>query len=333
MTEIAFALLALMLTVYVILDGYDLGIGAIMHLYGRTREERAEAITSIGPFWNGNEVWLIAAGAALFGMFPKAYASSFSGFYLPLTIVLWLLMGRGLALELRNHFDTRMWHEFWDLVFSVSSALLIVVFGVALGNLVRGLPLGPDGFFIGSFAILLNPYALTVGVLAVCILSLHGLYFVNMRVPWNAERHGSLARTLWLLVIALDLAVTVWTLFVHPLRGVPFVLAAILATASLAGLIGAYRFERAHDYTKAFLSSSLFIASLMVAAAVTIFPYIVPSNGQYPGISIYDAGPEPAALAGLLFVLGFGLSAVLIYQINVTRALWGPIDRGAIAAH
>jgi cytochrome d ubiquinol oxidase subunit II len=244
--------------------------------------------------------------------------------------VLWLLMGRGLALELRNHFDTRMWHEFWDLVFSVSSALLIVVFGVALGNLVRGLPLGADGFFEGSFALLLNPFALAVGVLALCILSLHGLHFVNMRVPWSAPRHGPLARILWALVIALYLVVTVWALFVHPLQGPRFVWAALLAAASLAGLVGAWRFAGRQAYTKAFLSSSLFIGSLMVAAAVTIFPYVVPSNSANPGISIYDAAPSPAALAGLLAVLGFGLTAVLIYSINVTRALWGPIERAPL---
>ncbi len=331
MSDIAFALLALMLTVYVVLDGYDLGIGAILYLYGRTRVERTEAIVSIGPFWNGNEVWLIAAGAALFGMFPKAYASSFSGFYLPLMVVLWLLMGRGLALELRNHFDTRMWHEFWDAVFSVSSALLIVVFGVALGNLVRGLPLGPDDYFNGSFALLLNAYAVAVGVLALLILSLHGLHFVNMRVPWNADRHARLASTLWWLVLVLYLGITGWTIIVHPLHDSRLVLAAVLLLVSLAGLIGARRYAARHAFTAAFLCSSAFIASLVVTAAMTIYPYVVPAIGGNGGISIYDDAPASAALAGLLIVLGIGLSAVLWYSISVTKALWGPIERTSIS--
>jgi cytochrome d ubiquinol oxidase subunit II len=159
MSVAGFAVIAFLLTGYVLLDGYDLGVAAIAPLIGRSDHERASAMASIGPFWNGNEVWLIAAGAALFALFPAAYASSFSGFYLPFIVALWLLMFRGIALEVRERRASELWHQFWDAAFSLASGLLIVLFGVALGNLLRGVPLDSAGYFQGTFAFLLNPYA------------------------------------------------------------------------------------------------------------------------------------------------------------------------------
>ena len=136
-----FCFLALMVTVYVVLDGFDLGVGALHLLLARTEEEREEATAAIGPVWNGNEVWLIAGGGVLFMAFPAAYAAAFSGLYFGLIFVLWLLVGRGLALELRHQLDNPLWHAACDVVFSLSSAALALVFGVALGNVVRGVPL------------------------------------------------------------------------------------------------------------------------------------------------------------------------------------------------
>jgi len=182
MNSVAFVILAFMLGTYVLLDGFDLGIATIAPLIGRTGAERESAMRAIGPFWNGNEVWLIAAGGALFALFPKAYASAFSGFYLPFVIVLWLLMFRGIAMELRGHFATKVWRDFWDFAFTASSALLVLLFGVALGNLIRGVPLDANGYFVGSLGFLLNPYALLVGFTAVATLALHGAAFATMRI-------------------------------------------------------------------------------------------------------------------------------------------------------
>ncbi|MGA8535507.1 MAG: cytochrome d ubiquinol oxidase subunit II, partial [Candidatus Tumulicola sp.] len=179
---IAFGTIAFMLTAYVLLDGYDLGIAAISPVIARSERERAVVMSSIGPFWNGNEVWLIAAGGALFALFPAAYASSFSGFYLPFMIVLWMLMFRGIAMELRNHLASDLWRQFWDVAFWLSSSLLIVLFGVALGNLVRGVPLGAHGYFLGTFGFLLNPYALLVAAFGVAVLAQHGATFAMLRI-------------------------------------------------------------------------------------------------------------------------------------------------------
>ncbi len=145
MEAVWFAIVSAMLAVYVVLDGFDFGVGIVHRLVARTDQERRTVLAAIGPVWDGNEVWLIAAGGVLFMAFPKVYATAFSGFYLALMIVLWLLILRGVAIEFRSHQDNPLWREFWDTVFSLASALLAVVFGTSLGNLVRGVPLGKEG--------------------------------------------------------------------------------------------------------------------------------------------------------------------------------------------
>src|SRR5579872_7591829 len=142
-----YLLVALMITAYVVLDGFDLGVGVLHLLLARSEEDRQLLIHSIGPVWDGNEVWLLAGGGTLYFAFPLLYASSFSGFYLPLMIVLWLLIGRGASIELRMHIDHEVWRSFFDGVFFVASALLAIFFGAALANVIRGVPLGPDSYF------------------------------------------------------------------------------------------------------------------------------------------------------------------------------------------
>src|SRR5256885_3002724 len=176
-----FWFLAAMITVYVVLDGFDLGVGALHLVLARTEEERAQATAAIGPVWNGNEVWLIASGGVLFMTYPKAYAGAFSGLYFGLIIVLWLLVGRGLALELRHQIDHPLWRGACDTVFSLSSAALALVFGIALGNVVRGVPLGPDGYFSLPLFHILNWYALLVGAFGLVVLAAHGARFVVLR--------------------------------------------------------------------------------------------------------------------------------------------------------
>src|SRR5678815_5497257 len=147
MATVWFMIVAVMVTAYVVLDGFDLGAGAIYLLVAKTADERRMVLRSIGPVWDGNEVWLIAAGGALYFAFPALYSSSLSGFYLPLMIVLWLLILRGISIEFRNHIESLVWHLFWDAVFAGSSALLTIFFGAALGNVVRGVPLDHAGDF------------------------------------------------------------------------------------------------------------------------------------------------------------------------------------------
>lgn len=318
MNVAAFVVIAFMLTAYVMLDGYDLGVAAISPFVAKSDEERAAAMASIGPFWNGNEVWLIAAGGALFALFPEAYASSFSGFYLPLMVVLWLLMFRGIAMELRGHLQSELWHSFWDAAFTLSSVLLIVVFGVALGNLVRGLPLDANGYFQGTFAYLLNPYALLVGVFALAALGLQGATWLGWAAHGAVAARGTaLAPRLWWAVLGLYLLVSGMTFVVRGMSGDASGLL-LMPVLSLASLAACRFFVRSKAPRRAFASSSVFVASLVATAAWTMFPYMLPSYpAGHGGLSIYATAPSPVALISALVVTIVGIAIVILYATFV----------------
>jgi cytochrome d ubiquinol oxidase subunit II len=194
-----FWIVALMLTAYVILDGFDLGVGIIYLFVARTEPERAQALRSIGPVWDGNEVWLLAAGGTLFFVFPLLYASAFSGFYLPLMMVLWLLILRGVSIELRGHSGDPLWRSFFDGLFTLSSVLLAIFFGAALGNVVRGVPIGADNYFFlplwtnwrtGPSPGILDWYTVLGGVLALAAISLHGALYLALKTEGHLERRA-----------------------------------------------------------------------------------------------------------------------------------------------
>lgn len=322
MNVLAYALIAFMLAAYVMLDGFDLGVATISPLVAKTDRERAAGMASIGPFWNGNEVWLIAAGGALFALFPLAYAVSFSGFYLPFMVVLWLLMFRGIAIELRGHLSSELWHSFWDSAFTLSSALLIFLFGIALGNLLRGVPLGANGYFQGTFSYLLNPYALLIGVFSLLVLGLHGAAWLGMRVEGPvAERAAKVVIRGWWTVLIAYIIVTAVTLLI---RGLPTQAVWLFAmpVASLAALVGVALYARAKRTALAFACSSAFILTLFVEVAGSLFPYLLPG---YPtghgGISIYAAAPSPIALISAFIATGIGVVAVLTYATVVFRRM------------
>ncbi|HVA37512.1 MAG TPA: cytochrome d ubiquinol oxidase subunit II [Candidatus Dormibacteraeota bacterium] len=331
MGTLSFLLLGLMLSVYVLLDGYDLGVGAVSLIVARGDRERQAVQSSIGPFWNGNEVWLIAAGGVLFALFPQAYASAFSGFYLPFMVVLWALMFRGISFELRNHFESDLWRGFWDVAFSLSSIALALLFGVAFGNLLRGFPLDAQGYFQGTFALLLNPYAVLVGVLAVAALAQHGALYVAMRLSGPpADRAAALQGRLWWLVLVVYAAVTAATFAVRPAAefgALPLLF--VLPLAALAGLILTRVCTRRGSPGRAFAASSVFVAGTLASGAATIYPYLLPG---YPagggGLSIFDSVPSPAAVGTALGVAVVGLIAVALYTTYVARKLAHPIVVG-----
>lgn len=320
MSTAAFMLVAFMLAMYVLLDGYDLGVAAITPLIARSDAQREGSMRSIGPFWNGNEVWLIAWGAGLFALFPLAYASLFSGLYLPFIVVLWLLIFRGAAMELRSHFPSLIWHQFWDACFAGSSVLLILIFGVALGNLLRGLPLGATGYFIGTFSSLLNPYALLVGVFALAVLAQHGAIFVMLRIEGPpSDRARALYGGLWIVALVLLLAVAVATYSLRAgLLTTPWIDG--VAALSLICLVWSGVAVSRGRAAAAFAGSCGFILALLVSAAGTLYPYLIPA---YPaargGLSIFDASVSPYALITALFVIGVGLLAVIAYSSVVWR--------------
>src|ERR1051325_10271474 len=252
-----FVLVAFMLTAYVILDGFDLGAGAIHFLVAKTDDERRVVLRSIGPVWDGNEVWLIAAGGTLYFAFPVLYASSFSGFYLPLMMVLWLIMLRGIGIELRSHIDNPLWRSFYDFIFSGASLLLAIFFGAAMGNVIRGVPLNSEGYFFEplwtNFRVtadsgILDWYTVLTGVVALVTLTVHGAHYVAMKTTGdvNARARRIASRGGWLLV-ALTILSLFATVYVRPqmfdnFKSRPW--GAIFPLVVLAGIAGMEYFQR-----------------------------------------------------------------------------------------
>src|SRR2546426_6394838 len=226
METIWFCIVALMIAMYVLLDGFDLGAGAIHLWVAKTDEERRQVLASIGPLWDGNEVWLIAVGGTMYFAFPALYASGFSGFYLPLMIVLWLLILRGASIEFRNHIKSAVWDPLWDFLFCASSLLLAVFFGAALGNVVRGVPLDASGYFfeplwtnfrLGEETGILDWYTILVGVLGLLALAVHGALWVQMKTSGAvSSRARKLAGQAWWGVLVFTALVTAVTFRVQP---------------------------------------------------------------------------------------------------------------------
>jgi cytochrome d ubiquinol oxidase subunit II len=321
MREAAFILLAAILTGYVMLDGWDLGAGAVHLFYARTLREREESFKAIGPFWNGNEVLLIAAGASLFALFPRAYAASFSGFYLPFIISLWLLMARGMSIELRGHFESDLWRGFWDVTFAISSILLAFIFGLALGNVVRGVPLDSAGYFAGTFGFLLNGYGIAVGFLALAALAMHGGLFLALRVSAElSARVRRIAYVLWIAALVLFALVTALTLRVHPVAHSAGVwIAPAIAFAALLYV----RFAR--SAIAAFVSSGVFLAALIASAAETLYPYLLPS---FPigsgGLDVINSAPNAYSVGTAFTAAAIGIGAAAVYG---TLTAWRMLRR------
>ncbi len=309
MNVVAFMLLAAMLTAYVVLDGYDLGVGAVHLFLMRTDRSRAASFAAINPFWHGNEVFLIAAGGTLFALFPKAYAAAFSGFYIPFIVVLWLLMVRGMSIELRGHFASDMWNGFWDVAFSISSALLAFILGITIGNVVRGLPLDANGYFVGTFGFLLNGYALAVGALSLLALSMHGAAFLWMRVDELLQPDARrLNRILLCFVIVLFAGVTAATLAAHPIAAHP----TLWITPAVA-LIALTCIAFAKNGRTALAGSSVFLAALMASAAQTLFPHLLPAFGNGGGLDIYNSAPNAYSVGTAFTAAAIGFGAALGY--------------------
>jgi cytochrome d ubiquinol oxidase subunit II len=269
-----FIVLAFSLTAYVILDGFDLGAGFVSLFIARSPEERRTVVAAIGPFWDGNEVWLLAAGGVLVMAFPKVYAVSFAGFYLPLMIVLWLLILRGIAIEFGPHMEAPLWRRFWEAVFGAASIALAIVYGAALGNLVRGVPLDSDGrFFLPLWGNpgVLDRYTVLVGLAAAAALAWHGALWVNLRVSGQLQqRSAAFARRALVPVLLLTILVTTATFRVQPLARV-----SPLALVSAIGILLAW--NPRHEL-RAFLGSSLYLAGMLASAAWSLYPSLLPPN-------------------------------------------------------
>jgi cytochrome d ubiquinol oxidase subunit II len=325
--ELWFVVLAFMLTGYAVLDGFDLGVGALHLFIGRNATERGHAIDSIGPVWNGNEVWLLAAGGSMVVAFPHVYASSFSGFYLALMLVLWLLLLRGISIEFRHQVDSPLWYEAWDVVFCVASSLLAVLFGVAVGNVLRGVPLDARGEFQGSFALMLNPFAVLGGVLSLATLSLHGATWLALKTDGQIQpRARRLIGWMWWVVLALLAAMVAASFLVRPDFTANFTRWPVLLVFPIVGLAGAAFLRRAwarHDNRGAFVGSATLIAGILASAAAGLFPKLLPAlaGSPHPGLDIYNASSAAGSMRIAFGIYLIGMALVMLYLVNIYR-IW-----------
>jgi len=327
METLWFMIVAVMVAAYVVLDGFDLGAGVIYLGVAKTDEERRKIMRAIGPVWDGNEVWLLAAGGVLYFAFPLLYASSFSGFYLPLMIVLWLLMLRGIGIELRAHMDNPVWRGFFDLVFAVSSTLLPIFFGAALGNVVRGVPLGSDHYFfeplwtdfrVGVNNGILDWYTVLTGVIALVTLTVHGSLYVAIKTENDLNhRARAVAQGLWLFQLVLTVIGLFATIYIRPTvldnyrqHAVGFLIP-LLVFGSL--LLILYGIRKGEDKT-AFVGSALYIMGMLVGAAFALYPVVLPaSTGHNYDLTIQNTAAGHHGLSvgfawwtlGVIFALGY----------------------------
>jgi len=315
METLWFMIVAVMVAAYVVLDGFDLGAGVIYLTVGKSAEDRQRIMRAIGPVWDGNEVWLLAAGGTLYFAFPLLYASSFSGFYLPLMMVLWLLMLRGIGIELRAHMDNPVWRGFFDSVFCVSSALLCIFFGAALGNVVRGVPLGPDEYFfeplwtnfrVGINNGILDWYTVLTGVIALVTLTAHGSLYVAIKTEGDLnQRARRVAMGAWPLQVLLTLLGLVATIYIRPNvldnykhHPIGFAIPALVYGA-LAVMI--YAIRKGQDVAAeklAFIASAVYIVFMLVGAAFALYPVVLPaSTDPARNLTIYNTAAGQHGLA------------------------------------
>jgi cytochrome bd ubiquinol oxidase subunit II len=338
METLWFCLVAVMVAIYVLLDGFDLGAGAIHFFVAKTPEERRQVIATIGPVWDGNEVWLLAAGGTLYFAFPALYASGFSGFYLPLMIVLWLLILRGTAVEFRNHIDNVVWIPFWDFLFSVASLLLAIFLGAALGNVVRGVPLDSSGYFfeplwtnfqLGDQTGILDWYTILVGLLALLTLMMHGGLWVQLKTSGALnQRAGKLAGFCWWGVLALTLLVTTCTFSIQPQVVANFrtwPAAYILPALAVAGL-GGVQFElRRKNERNAFFASCAYLLGMLTSVVFGVYPQVLPARNPAYSLTVENAkaGAYGLKIGLIWWVIGMALAAT--YFVYLYRSFAGKI--------
>jgi len=332
LTDIWFALVAVLLTGYVVLDGFDLGAGVLYPFVARDEGERAVVRTSIGPLWDGNEVWLVAGGGALFAAFPLVYAAVFSGFYLAIMLFLFGLILRAVALEFRHRETHAAWKPLWDAAFFLGSLLPAVLLGCAFANLVRGVPLDAHGDYAGRFVDLLNPYALLVAVTGLSLLVTHGAAWLELKAGPGAlhDRVRRLRRLSFWAFVALLAATTAATFSAAPRatdlvlgRAAGWLFLALLAASLVYTAWALYRGgERG-----AFLGSAATVVALAGLGAVGNYPEMVPARGTPPqtSLTVASASSGDTTLAAMLVIAVIGLPLVLLYTAWVYRVFRGKV--------
>lgn len=333
LNTIWFVLVGVLLTGYAILDGFDLGVGSI-HLLVKTDQERRLMLNAIGPVWDGNEVWLVTGGGALFAAFPEAYSTAFSGFYMAMMLLLVGLIFRAVAIEFRSKQPMAWWRKLWDISFCASSILSSFIIGVALGNLALGLPLDKDYEFVGNFWGLLHPYALLVGITALALFIMHGTIYIVMKTEGEFQNKlRTWVNPTILAFMACYTLTTLVTIFFLPsmlenLWAAPVMF--ILPLLSLLVILNIPReIHHGRDFL-AFLSSCLAMAGLLATFGVGVYPNLIVSNPEIANsLTIYNAASSEKTHGIMLIIATLGMPIVVAYTISIYWIFRGKVKLDA----
>ena len=325
-----FWLFSILIIVYAILDGFDFGVGVLL-LFECNEKERRIHFNAIGPVWDGNEVWLLTGGGALFAAFPIVYATVFSGFYLALMSLLVALIFRAVSFEFRNKVDSPTWRRAWDWAFGLGSLLPAVLFGVTIGNILHGVPIDANGNYLGTFLGLLNPYSIGVGLLSLVLFAMHGAIYLATKSDGNLrKRCQRWASNLWISYVVFYVIITVWTWLASPflfkyspdnLMFYIFIIALLGSIVYLPILLKTEKFNRA------FLFSSLIIAAMLCQMALSLYPRLVPSSiDLHYSLTIYNSSSSPLTLQTMLVIAIIGVPIVIAYSIFIHYVFRGKVE-------
>lgn len=317
-------LIGILIIGYAILDGFDLGVGC-WHLFAKKGKERSAFIRAIEPFWDGNEVWLLTGGGALFAAFPAVYATVFSGLYLALMLVLVGLIFRAVAIEYRNKVEDPRWVAAWDAAFAVGSMLPSLLYAVAVGNLLRGLTLNATGDYTGGFWALLNPYSLVVGLVGLAMFALHGALYLAVKTGGETQlKARAWAAQTWRVYALLFFVAAGWTAFSYLRNGVVLPLA--LGAAAVVALALIRAFNSKGEDLKAFLASSAGIALVMLAVVAALFPnLVIARNDPSLSLTVFNASSSLRTLSVMLVIALLGMPVVIGYTVFIHRIFKGKV--------
>jgi cytochrome d ubiquinol oxidase subunit II len=314
---------------YAILDGFDLGAGA-WHLFFRHDKDRRIALNAVGPVWDGNEVWLVIGGGALFAGFPEAYATLFSAMYIPFILFLGFLIFRAVSIEFRGKEPMKWWRNLWDAAYSISSAALALLLGVVLGNVLIGITMNEQYIFTGHWLEFLNPYALLVGLTSLSLFMVHGAIYLTMKTEGALfNQVARLLRRSILVFVVLFVAVTIISVFFYSHLTDRFLDQPVLFIVPLLAFLSIANVPRLASkgkYLRSFIFSALAISFLLILVAIELYPVILLSKGApETSMSIYTAASSDKALGIMLTITAIGFPLVIFYTVFVYRAFWGKV--------
>ena len=324
-----FLVVGALFTGYAILDGFDLGAGA-WHLFLKDDKSRRIALNAVGPVWDGNEVWLVIGGGALFAGFPEAYASLFSAMYIPFILFLGFLIFRAVSIEFRGKEPMKWWRNLWDTSYCISSAALALLLGVVLGNVLIGISMNEQYIFTGHWLEFLNPYALTVGLTTLALFMVHGAIYLTMKTEGALfEKIARLLRRSILIFVGLFIIVTIISVTTFPHLTDRFMDQPILFVVPLLAFLSIANVPRLASkgkFLRSFIFSAMSISFLLILVAIELYPVILLSRGEpETSMTIYNAASSDKALGIMLTITAIGLPLVLFYVFFVYRAFWGKV--------